>query len=353
MSSTAVKPEVMDDEESEGHEILETTDALMAINASEINAQVTTAKKYPRSIKRFQNSVREMACLNEDVASECMYSLRRGGKTIEGPSARFAEIVASAWGNCRVGARIVAEDERFVTAQGAFMDLQNNVAITYETKRRITDKNGNTYSDDMIGVTANAACSIALRNAVFKGIPKALWKPVYDEARQTAVGDATTLATRRDKMMGYFVKLGASPEQVFALLEVKGIEDITLEHLAILKGVATAIKEGDSTVDQAFGAKPATGAKAKRSTLNDEPAEKKAAETPASDLREGSQVFRDLSAKLDEAIAAGDLKAARRVYDDACGGDTALQDEAEIQRISNRYELFVAGAKAEAQGKKK
>lgn len=37
-------------------------------------------------------------------------------------------------------------------------------------------------------------------------------------------------------------------------LEVKGIEDITLEHLVVLRGLITAIKEGDTTPDQAFGA---------------------------------------------------------------------------------------------------
>ncbi|MFN8826683.1 MAG: hypothetical protein ACK501_17070, partial [Planctomycetota bacterium] len=46
--------------------------------------------------------------------------------------------------------------------------------------RRITGKNGRRYSSDMIGVTGNAACSIALRNAVFRGIPRAFWIDIYD-----------------------------------------------------------------------------------------------------------------------------------------------------------------------------
>lgn len=243
--------------------------ALMALNASEIDMQISTAKKYPRSVKQFRNEALEMATLTESVASECMYSLPRGGKPIEGPSARFAEIILSAWGNCRAGARVIGEDERFVTVQGAFFDLQRNAAITYETKRRITDSKGRKYKDDMIGVTANAACSIALRNAILKGIPKAFWKDIYDESRRAAIGDVRTLAARRADMLAYFAKMGVRPEQIFDLLEVAGEQDITLDHLATLKGMATALKEGDTTVDQMFGSEP-VGAKVGRSSLNDE-----------------------------------------------------------------------------------
>ncbi len=228
------------------------SESLMALNASEIDTQISTAKRYPRSIKEFRHEALEMVTLTEEVAGECIYSLPRGGKAIEGPSARFAEVVASAWGNCRAGARVIGEDCRFVTAQGVFMDLQRNVAITYEVKRRITNKNGQKFKDDMIGVTSNAACSIALRNAVLKGIPKAFWREIYSEARRCAIGDVTTLATRRASMIDAFAKMGVVPEQIFGLLEIAGIDDITLDHIATLRGMFTALKDGDSTIEQMF-----------------------------------------------------------------------------------------------------
>lgn len=173
------------------------TVALLA--KAEIDQQITTAKKYPRSIKRFRDESLQMVTLNESIASSCIYALPRDGKTIEGPSARFAEVVASAWGNCRAGARVVSDQGDFVTAQGVFHDLERNVAITYEVQRRITGKNGNRFSPDMIGVTANAACSVALRNAILKGVPKAFWEDMYQAARATVMGDFKTLANRRDE----------------------------------------------------------------------------------------------------------------------------------------------------------
>lgn len=237
---------------------------LMSINAAEINQQIATAKRYPRSIKEFVREATEMVSMSQSIAAECMYSLKRGrgedSKVIEGPSARMAEIVASAWGNCRAGARVVGEDDRFVTAQGAFIDLQRNVAITYEVRRRITDSKGRKYSDDMVGVTANAACSIALRNAVFKGVPKAFWQDIYRTARATAIGDAKTLGSRRQDMLAAFAKMGVEKEKVFGLLEVKGVEDITLDHLALMVGIFQSIRDGETTIEEAFTVKTDAGA---------------------------------------------------------------------------------------------
>lgn len=227
---------------------------IATLNKSEIDQQISTAHRFPRSLKRFRDESLQMVTLSESIAGQCIYALPRDGKVIEGPSARFAEIVASAWGNCRAGARVVDDRGEFVTAQGVFHDLERNVAITYEVQRRITDKKGNRYKADMIGVTANAACSIALRNAILKGIPKAFWEDMYNAARKVNMGDVVTLNTRRAAAISEFQKYGASEAQVTAVLGVAGVEDITLEHLAVLRGLLTAIRDGDTTPEDAFGA---------------------------------------------------------------------------------------------------
>ena len=270
------------------------------INRSEIDMQIATAHKFPRSIKRFRQEALAMVTLNEQIAESCIYALPRGNKTIEGPSARFAEVVASAWGNCRAGARVVSDQGNFVTAQGIFHDLERNVAITYEVQRRIADSRGRRYNDDMIGVTGNAASSIALRNAILKGVPKAFWDDMYQAARATVMGDFQTLANRRAEAMKAFVALGVKPDQVFAKLGVSGVEDIGLEHLVTLRGLITAIKEGDTTPEQAFGEvdQPAT-------PKSEEP--KKPAELPAMD----EDKFKTELAKWREAVKANRLKPAQ------------------------------------------
>jgi hypothetical protein len=232
-------------------EVLSPT-TVQLLQSAEIDQQITTAKKYPRSVEKFLRNSRSLATLNPQTAMACNYALPRDGKMIEGPSARLAEIIASQWGNCRYGARIVAEDAQFVTAQGVFHDLEHNSFVTFEVKRRITKTNGTRYGADMIGVTSNAACSIALRNAVFKGVPKAVWDPVYLASRQTAAGDIETLATRRENMLNEFKKLGVKREEVYKVLGVTGMADLGLDEMLTLGGLFTAIKDGDTTVDAVF-----------------------------------------------------------------------------------------------------
>ncbi len=224
------------------------------VGHGEVDIQVSTAKRYPRSITQFKQRALKMATLDEETAASCFYALPRQGKTIEGPSARLAEIVASAWGNIRAEARVVDEDDRFVYSEAVAWDLETNVAIKYSTRRRITNKNGQKFNDDMIAVTANAASSIALRNAVFKIVPMAYVRDIYDQAKKVAIGDAKSLADKRAVMIQYFGKMGVTPERVANAISKPSVEDIGLEDLAVLKGLATAIKEGDTTVDQAFPA---------------------------------------------------------------------------------------------------
>ncbi len=228
------------------------------LNRSEIDIQIATAKKYPRSIKRFVDEATAMVTLNESIAQQCVYALLRWDSqksenvTIAGPSARFGEIVASAWGNCRAGARVVNEGAEFVTAQGVFHDLERNVAITYEVQRRITGSKGKRYGADMIGVTANAACSIALRNAILKGVPKAFWEPMYAKARQVIAGDVTTLSVKRKEAIKQFAHFGVSEAQILTKLGRPGMQDIGVEDLVTLFGLLTAIKDGDTSPEQAF-----------------------------------------------------------------------------------------------------
>jgi hypothetical protein len=224
----------------------------MNVDNNQIDLQIRTARAYPRSLKAFSNTALAMATANVDVASSCFYCLPRGGKSIEGPSVRLAEIVGSAWGNLRFGARVIREDAKYIYAEGMAFDLERNVAMTIEIRRKITNKHGKKYTDDMITTTANAACAIALRNAIFKVVPKAFVDPIYNAAKHAAIGDIATLETRRHKMIDHFGKMGIVPERIFKAMGIEGLEDIDLKILEKLTGMNTAINDGDLKIDDAF-----------------------------------------------------------------------------------------------------
>jgi hypothetical protein len=232
--------------------IVEGESSLSLITKAEIDIQISTAKAFPRSNKMFLDKALSMATLNEDIAASCAYALPRGGKALEGPSVRLAEIVCASYGNIRAGARVIANDGKTITAQGVCHDLESNYCVTVEVKRKITDKQGRTYNEDMQVVTGNAACAIAYRNAVFKVVPSALVNDIYEKAKDVAKGTAETLVQRRDKAVKYFKDLGVTEKQICEALEVKKIEDIDLDKLATLTGMRTLIKNGESTIKDLF-----------------------------------------------------------------------------------------------------
>lgn len=282
--STNQKPEaVIIDEpqkdylaQQEDHEEGITEGALAVVNAAEINQQIATAKRYPRYPAQFRRRVYEMSAYNMDVAESCIYALPRDGKMIDGPSIRFAEILQTAWGNCRSSTEVTDIGEEFVTSEGVFFDLESNSAVKAKILRRITNKHGKRYSADMIATTGNAACSIALRNAILRGIPRALWYELFDETKKVAAGTQQTFAARRDRVFKDLGIQGATPDMIFALLGITGINDVKTEHVVHLRGLQNAIKDGETTIDEAFivggPIKPATP-KTSEFTRTDNPPE--------------------------------------------------------------------------------
>lgn len=252
-------------------QILEVS-ALEAQTRAEIDMQVATAKKYPRDLKRTINNVLALATVDQQTAIGCFYSLKRGENKIEGPSVRLAEIVASSWGNLRSGARTIADDGKTLTSQGFCHDLETNTAIQIEVKAKITNKEGKRYNDDMVVMTGNAANAKALRNAVFRVIPMAVFNSIMTEIKNKAIGSDTgeALETRFKKALIYFEKLGVSNERVLNTIGKKTLADIEEEDLILLTGLKTSLADKEITLEEAFpdSAKETNSAKAQTATNN-------------------------------------------------------------------------------------
>lgn len=241
-------------------------DALASIERAQVDVQIATARKYPRTLSKVKERMLSFATLDEETASSCFFTLpaRKGGddKPIQGPSIRMAEIALASYQHIKAGSRIINDDGKFLTAQAVVHDLENNVAVSIEVRRRVTGKSGNRFSDDMIAVTGNAACSIALRNAVFRVVPRALITPVYEAAKRVAVGDVKSLTSKRAQIIARLKQMGAKEAAILAAVGAEKIEDIDLAKLEVLIGLGTAIKDGEITLETAFpGAAPATDGK--------------------------------------------------------------------------------------------
>lgn len=238
--------------EDEGHEVTsgELTSSLTAIERADIDSRVATAKRYPRSIAAFKRDVFEMATSDEETAGSCFYVVPRAGKKIEGPSVRLAEIAAACWGNLEEGARPVEVGDKAVIGEGICWDLERNRKCVWRVSRRITDKAGRRFGDDMINTTMLAAQAIAYRQAIFKVIPAALIKAAYEEAKKVSLGKALTMEQRRQREVDWYAKVGIKLEVLLRIAEKPALEDVGVDELVILRGVRTAITDGDTTVEQ-------------------------------------------------------------------------------------------------------
>lgn len=226
--------------------------ALATQMRGEVEMMMEMARRYPRSIEEFTVALETMTCKDEETADECSYALPRDGKTIDGPSIRFAECALYCWGNMVAFAMPVSDDGKSITCRGVAWDMERNIRQGGDSKRRITTKEGDRYSDDMVIVTMNAGNSVAKRNAILQAIPSNFWRPIYEKTKVIALGKTETIATKRANLCDALVKIGAKLDLVWKTFGVKGPADLNLTQIATIRGYYKAIRDGQITVEDAF-----------------------------------------------------------------------------------------------------
>ena len=309
-------------------ETISSSEAMTALTKAECDLQIQTAHTFPRDLQRFKETSMSIVTSDQQTASDMFYALPRAGKSIEGPSVRLAEVVASTYGNLRVQSMITAMDGKFVTARGMCHDLENNLAVSVDVRRRITDRNGKRYNDDMINTTSNAACAVAYREAIFKVIPRHYVNALYEEARQVAIGDVRSLANKRAAMVLYFSKMGVTVEQLCQVVNVIDEEGIGLGELATLKGVATSLKTNEASIDDVFSAPTKT----ETVKTDSEPAEKKLS---AGDLLAGQAIVGADNPSVEEKPKRGRPKGSKNKSKDQ---DFSVADEL-LEKAKNMTRL--------------
>jgi len=109
-------------------------------------------------------------------------------------------------------------------------------------------------NDDIFSLV-NTILKIGKKRAMLDAVLSA--GRLSDIFSQDANGDSgyetQGLAERRQEALTYFGSLGVSQSQVLTLLGLKKADQITPEHLATLKDIATRVKAGTVSLDDIFG----------------------------------------------------------------------------------------------------
>lgn len=230
-------------------------DGLRAIQSAEIDAQIATAKRYPRDEAKCLERMRKaIESLDAVEADGLIYNLpARGGEgPISGGSIRLAEIIRSSWPNLRTSCRTVSVGATLLTAEAVWLDLESNIAHREEVTLPIVNKRGERYSEELIAKTGGNCQARALRNVVLKSLPRAFWAPLLDYAEKQADAQAGGVVHLRAMALKWCALRGISEARVCARLKISSTDQINEAQLKTLRAIKAAVMQGDVAMADEF-----------------------------------------------------------------------------------------------------
>jgi hypothetical protein len=237
-------------------QIYQTSENMDISEKAGYDIQIATAKRYPRDVKKAMNEMIAIVTMDRDTAESCGYSIPRAGKQITGGSIHLAKIILQNYTNLRAEARISKITATAVFAEAICFDLQNNTAVKREASRKVVNKDGIRYNEDMIILTGQVCASIALREAIFSVVPTSIKNKLYGEALNFLTGDLsdeTKLIKKRKQVIeGFRDSYKVSVEELLIALGLNSENQIKQEEIKILIGMAQALKDKEVTVDEMF-----------------------------------------------------------------------------------------------------
>lgn len=225
---------------------------------AEVKAKLMIAKSMPRDpVAAWEKLMR--ACSLPGMAEAAFYSYKRGGEQVTGPSIRLAEAIASAWGNIDYGMRELSNKDGVTELEAYAWDLETNTLTTQRFTvhhRRDTRSGGYALTDqrDIYELGANMGAR-RMRARILAVLPADIVKAAEDKCRQTlAGGGGVPISERVKKMLAAFEPFGVNKKRIESYLGKK-LDDVLPDDIVTLTGVFNAIRDGSTTVAEAFDAK--------------------------------------------------------------------------------------------------
>jgi hypothetical protein len=254
----------------------ETAGAVLAAQAKAlVEARFTIAMHQPRDVDQVRERLMR-ECARPSFAEVAIYR-KPIGEGVEGPSIRFAEAAIQAMGNLAIDTPAIYDDSEKRILRVSVADMETNVvhskdvtiqkrverSRTYEgqnvIKTRINSRGKPVYlveaTDDEILNTENALVSKALRTTGLRLVPGWLIDECMTAVRATrAKTNATDPDAAKRKLLDAFRGVGVTAEQVKEWLGHPA-DTLTPAELEELRGIFTAVKDGDTTWQEVMDAK--------------------------------------------------------------------------------------------------
>lgn len=248
--------------------------AMAAQQRATVEAKFLVALNRMRDVDVFREKILK-DCNRPRFAEVARYKKPKGYKKdgtrnyIEGPSIRFAEAAARAFGNLDIQTPVIFDDDEQRIIGVAVTDLESNISYSQDIAiKKIVERKKlgkgqkplsvrtNSYGQSVYLVQAteddfldkqNAAISKAVRNCVLRLLPGDIVEEAMDAIQTTqAKQDKEDPDAARKRLLDSFTRLGVPIDE---LKEVAGhdLKTISPTELETLRGYFSALKNGEAS----------------------------------------------------------------------------------------------------------
>ena len=228
----------------------------------EIKASIFLAKQFPRDEEKSEERILKL-CERERFKETALYSFQRGNEIVEGPTIRFAEALARAWGNIQYSV-IELETKDGVSKMLAYAwDVENNTKSTRQFDVSMTryTKAGtrNLYSFQECYEMKASYGARFLRGCILNLIPNDFIEVAIEKVKSNMILDAQNdLENKKKEALSFMCsKLQVEKEVLENYLNCK-YENWQGKELVSLKLAYNGIKEGQFTVTELLGTRKET-----------------------------------------------------------------------------------------------
>lgn len=222
----------------------------------EVQAAMTVAKASPRDELDCYTAMRR-TCDRVSFAEKAVYSYRRGGEIVEGPSIKMAEALARCYRNLEHGWREVERMQGKSIVEAFCWDLENNVKskVTFEVPHSRDTKQGKQpiHSDrDIREHLANYA-SRQKRGCILSCIPADIIEDALMLCKSSLKKEATVNKIDMAKgLVAAFDELGVTHDMLKRFLGIEKVAGASPAQLVELRQIYQGIKDGNSSVKEFF-----------------------------------------------------------------------------------------------------
>lgn len=253
----------------------------LSVRAMAKQAEAQIQARYVMSMQNRRDVMRSRSILLKDCerpffAEKAIYR-KPIGEGVEGPSIRLAEAAARALGNVLTDVSAIYDDDKKRIVRVMASDLEANVTYTKDVtvnktverskpiegrkiiSQRINSRGRPVFvieaTDDEILDREGALASKAMRTCLLRLIPGDILEEAVQKCYETMANkDAQDPDAARKKLADAFGGLGVTVDQITAYLG-HPIDQTNPKELRELRGIYTAIKDGEATWAEAIAGK--------------------------------------------------------------------------------------------------